>query len=271
MVERSGSAAGSGTRARSAELTARPPIRRAPEHVGAAVVVREPRDDEEQVGEPVQVGERRRVHRLGLGQRDGVALGPPARRPGDVERGRRRRPAGEDEARQRLEPRAELVAGPLERGHVVVRDPQAALAVPALGVERHRQVGADVEEVVLDAPQQVGQLGVEPGRDRDADRRPGLVAGAVGPDAQIVLRHPLAVTQRRLPGVAPAGVDAVDAHVPDTIRRIPRPRGPVPPLGVCEEVVNGRIPGSQLASPRLPKESLPCMASTTASPPTSPT
>src|SRR4029077_3592220 len=70
----------------------------------------------------------------------------------------------------------------------------------------------------------------------------------------IVLGHPLAVAERRLPGVASARVDAVDAHVPDTIRRIPRPRVPVHPLGVCEEDVNSRLPGSSSPPLALPKD-----------------
>ena len=268
IVERSGSGGrlrGAGVAGRAHCSATDPPG--PPEHVGAALVVCDPRHDEEQVGEPVQVGERGRVDRLGLGQRDGVALGPAAGGAGDVERRRGRRAAREHEARERLEPLAQLVAGALERGHVVVGDAQPALAVPPLGVERHRQVGADVEEVVLDAHEQVGQARLEAGRDRHPDGRPGLVAGAVRPDAQIVLRHPLAVPERRLPGVASARVDAVDAHVPDTIRRIPRPRVPVHPLGVCEEDVNSRLPGSSSPPLALPKD-FPCMASPTASPPT---
>ena len=60
--------------------------------------VRGPREDEEQVGEPVQVDERERVHRRDAGAR---RLGTPADRARDVQPRRGLAPAGQDEALQR--------------------------------------------------------------------------------------------------------------------------------------------------------------------------
>ena len=95
-----------------------------------------------------------------LRQTDRVPLGPPAGGAGHVQRGGRGRAAGQHEALQRRERVAVVVAGGFQRDHVLGCDAQPALAVTALGIERHRQIGAQVEQIVLDAAQQVGHLGV---------------------------------------------------------------------------------------------------------------
>ena len=78
---------------------------------------------------------------------------------------------------QRRERVAKAVARGFERRHVLRCDPQPALAMAAFGIERHRQVGTQVEQIVLHATQQVGDLGVErrrqsPRRSRPRSRRP---------------------------------------------------------------------------------------------------
>ena len=74
-------------------------------------------------------------------------LGPAAHGAREVEQRRRLGPAREDERAQRLEALVRLVAEPLEPRHLLRGDPRA-LALRVL--ERHGQVGAEVEELVLD-------------------------------------------------------------------------------------------------------------------------
>ena len=81
-------------------------------------------------------------------------------------------------------------------------------------VERRGQFGAEIEQIVLDALQH----GVErpilrfDGEARDADRRIGLVNGAIGFDANIVLAPARAIGERCSPGVPAARVDFVEPH-----------------------------------------------------------
>ena len=87
-----------------------------------------------------------------------------------------------------------------------------ALALAALG---HGDVGADVEEVVLDPPQPLAVALRQVGhRERDADLRVELVDGAVGLDPRVRLGHPAHVAEMRLAVVAEARVDAgqIDGH-----------------------------------------------------------
>jgi hypothetical protein len=86
----------------------------------------------------------------------------------------------------------------------------------------HRDVGADVEEVVLDPPQPLGvAVGQPAARERDAELRVELVDRAVGLDPGVRLGHPAHVAEVGLAAVAEAGVDAreVDGHSPYRITR----------------------------------------------------
>jgi hypothetical protein len=87
-------------------------------------------------------------------------------------------------------------------------DAQLAVARRA----RPAQIGAEIEQIILDARQRgidLGRAGVQP---RDPERRIGLVDRAVGLDPQIVLVDPAAVAQRGLAGIAAARVDAGQPH-----------------------------------------------------------
>ena len=82
-------------------------------------------------------------------------------------------------------------------------------AQPILGAFafRRAQIGAEVEQVVLDARQHV--VGVALGMQaRDPDRGVGFVDRAVGFDPQIVLGHALAGAERGRALVAALGIDA---------------------------------------------------------------
>ena len=70
------------------------------------------------------------------------------------------------------------------------------------------EIGAEIEQVVLDAAQhgvgfgevRAAQRRAGDGAARQADHRVGLVDRAVGLDARIVLGHALAAAERGLPG-----------------------------------------------------------------------
>ena len=119
--------------------------------------------------------------------------------------------AGEHERLQRLELGVDLVAGLLEPRRLLGREPQA-LAVAAV---RDRDVGADVEQVVLDAPQEAGEALVERRqRERDAELGVELVHRPVGLDPRVRLGYPAHVAEVGLAVVAEARVDAgeIDGH-----------------------------------------------------------
>ena len=115
----------------------------------------------------------------------------------------RRAPAREDEAAQLGQLLVEAVAVALERVHLLLRDPQP----PVAGAVRHGEVGADVEELVLDALERRAQRGRELAGERDAELRVQLVDGAERADPAVELRGPAAVAEARLARVAAARVD----------------------------------------------------------------
>ena len=121
-----------------------------------------------------------------------------------------------------------------------------ALAAAGVGALRDAEVGAEVEEVVLDVaqPRRVG-LGEPVDGERDADLRVQLVDGAVGLDARIGLRDAAHVAEVGLAVVAQAGVDAgeVDGHGSDGSTRRPcHARGMLGAFKVGGEGKSGEIP-----------------------------
>ena len=79
-----------------------------------------------------------------------------------MEARRRLRPARKDEALQRLERLVRLVAVALERVDLRLRHAQ----LPVVRLVRDRQVGAEVEELVLDALEpRVASLDLRPAED----------------------------------------------------------------------------------------------------------
>ena len=91
-----------------------PPLPGDPEDVAAGVAVRGAGQDEEQVREPVEVGERLRGDRLGVGQGHGRALGAAADGARVVQGRGGGAPAGQDEAGEVRERLVDLVAPALE-------------------------------------------------------------------------------------------------------------------------------------------------------------
>jgi hypothetical protein len=128
-----------------------------------------------------------------------------------VELCRRQRPAGQHERLQVRQLGVDLVAGLLEPRGLLRRHAQA-IAVAAV---RHRDVGTDVEQVVLDPLQPRHEpLGQAARGERDAELRVELVDGPVRLDPGVRLGHAAHVAEVRLAAVAEPGVDAreVDGH-----------------------------------------------------------
>jgi hypothetical protein len=112
----------------------------------------------------------------------------------------------------------------LEAHDLLGHDPQR-LVGQRLAAIGQAQVGAEIEQIVLDAPEHrvdidggiIGWHGSDVchcrgGREvhpRHANRGVGLVDGAVCGDAQAILADALAAAERRRPVVAGAGIDLV--------------------------------------------------------------
>src|SRR6266508_2931522 len=112
--------------------------------------------------------------------------------------------ARQDEALQRLEPLVHQVAELLEPLDLLGGDPQAL----ALVLERHGEVRAQVEELVLNPLEPRPKLRRQLWRrERERQERVELVDRAVGLDSQVGLGHTAAVAEARLPRVPRARVD----------------------------------------------------------------
>jgi len=137
-------------------------------------------------------------------------LGAPAHGAGEMQISRRRAAAREDKGSQRRKLGIKPVDLAFEPGHLRLRhrEPRAARP-PALA--GRAQIGADVEEIVLDARERGIErrviAGMEP---RDSERGIGLVERAVGGDAQVVFLAPLAAAERGGAVIPGAGVDLIE-------------------------------------------------------------
>ena len=123
--------------------------------------------------------------------------------------GRERRAAGDHELRRQLDPVHVAVDQLLELGRHLGGDAADAVDEPLGGLGRRRELGAGDEQVVLEAEDVGGELGLVGAAERagDAERRGRLVEGAVGLGARVGLRHPAAVPERGGPVVALLRVD----------------------------------------------------------------
>src|SRR3954451_5005670 len=167
----------------------------APERAGhAGFCICGAREDEQEIGEPVEIDGRKRVHpRYGQDS----ALGSAADGPRQEEPRRTLAPAGEDEALELGQRRVGLVDLLLEPVDRLVGDPQPLVALD----EWNGQVGAEIEELVLDALQAA----------RPAHERVELVDVADRGPPRVELRDARAVAEARLALVPAARVDARQA------------------------------------------------------------
>lgn len=158
--------------------------------------------DEQKIGQSVQVDERERVHSVEIGGGQRFTLGAPADRARNMEARGSLAPAWEHEALELRKLRVEQVAGTLERVDLLLRDAKARVVN-----QRNREVGAQVEELVLDAAECGAHVVGAAGGENKPDSRIQLVHGSVGCDPRVELRDAGAVAERRLARVAPARVD----------------------------------------------------------------
>ena len=200
---------------------AQPVLARHPQDVEGALVVHEARRDEQEIGQAVEIFHRGGGDRLvrPAGELDHEALGPAADRAGEVERRRGGRAARQHEGAQAREVAVEPVDLALQPLDLGIDDAERLVGQGLAGLRR-REVGAEVEEVVLDAAEHRVELvrgGVQAG---EAEARIGLVDGAVGRDPEVVLRPARAGRERGRAAVAGAGVDAVQNHHDGCLRWI---------------------------------------------------
>src|SRR5215831_516499 len=187
---------------------------RHPQYVVGAFAIEESAGDEQEIRQAVDVLERRRRHLLArlVGKLDHQPLAAPAHRAGEMQMGGRRRAAGQHERAQRAELGIECVDLLLEPRHLRVADGEPRAARPlALGLIGRAEIGAEIEQVVLDARQHGVDRRLVPGvQARKAEAGVELVDGAVGGDAQVVLLAPLAGAERGGSVIAGARIDAVE-------------------------------------------------------------
>src|SRR5258705_1458177 len=179
----------------------------------AAVMADPPGEDEEQVGEPVQVGERPLAYVLAPHETQHVPFRAPAHGPGHVEECAHAPAARKHEGPERLQVLLATVHRRLERLHL--RGTDAEHPRPELR-RRRRELPAQVEELVLEPPEDRVELPRRPRAPRlrgvhgahHADGRVQLVHRPVGLDPGAVLRDPRSPDEVRLALVAAARVDA---------------------------------------------------------------
>ena len=178
---------------------------------------------EQRVGQAVEVGEHQFADRLLVTERDRLTLGTPADGARDVELGRARRATRQQEIGEWADHRVELVDRGLELLDVMRLDRGDAAA--ALVLLRPTQVGAEIEQLVLDACQLGRQAFREAQGEGDAEHGVEFVDGAVRPDAGRVLADPAPTAETGHPLVAGLRVDPVELwHATDGIGPVTRPR-----------------------------------------------
>ena len=170
-----------------------------PQHVATATgAVEQAAEDEQQVGEPVDVAAAGLGYGFGVVQLDHGALGAAA--DGSAEVGQRggAGAAGQDEFLEHRQVGVEFLGQRFEPADLNVLDDFVA---------RHAKLAAEIEEVVLDVEQRslhrMGQVFAE----QHAEAGIQLVDFADGVDAQAVLGRAAAVAEAGGAGVTGAGDD----------------------------------------------------------------
>jgi hypothetical protein len=173
------------------------------------------------VGKAIEIDERERIeaHRLARGDR--APLGTSDNRPREMELGRAPSPGGQDEAAQRLDigvHRVDLLLDPVDLGR---DDAQGHLGGREI-LPWRRQVGTEVEQLVLDPAEHRPRLfGFDSGQG-DADGAVRLVDVADGGEARIGLGDTRTVDEPGLAGITGARVDFVEADQEAILNAAPR-------------------------------------------------
>jgi hypothetical protein len=119
-----------------------------------------------------------------------------------------RRASGQHKRRQRRQPRVQRVDIVLKAFDLARQHPQAFRLALALG---HREVGAEVKQIVLDQTQHRIEIArIRQMQPHNANGGVGLVDGSIGADAQVVFRAALAAAKCRGTVVAGPGVDSIE-------------------------------------------------------------
>ena len=150
-------------------------------------VIGYPGEDEQQVGEAIQVDAQFRVERFLTGQGDRFPLGPPANGPRQMNRRRRLRPAGQDEVRERRQFPLQRVDVALQLGDL--RLPHAGNGLRTDGGFLHRrcQIAPHYEQISLNCLQQLADAGVARLGDSQTEEGVQFVHGSVRGHARVVL------------------------------------------------------------------------------------
>ena len=136
-----------------------------------------------------------------------------ADRSAHVQQRTRQRPARQDEPAQRLELGLEAIDRLLQALDVGLLHRRLG-DTTGDALRRVGQSRADGKKFLLNRLERSGQIGIEPGRSRGAERRVQFVDLAVHVDPGIRLRHARFVEERRLAGVAGLCVDLHDRGLP---------------------------------------------------------
>ena len=108
--------------------------------------------DEQKVGKPVQIGHRARVHVFCRGQRRRRTLGAADDGAREVQMGRQRVAAPQNERRQRFQRLVDLIDLAFESGDLVGLNPQVAVGRIGAGPG---DIRAQIEQIVLDPGQNI--------------------------------------------------------------------------------------------------------------------
>src|ERR1051326_8877307 len=185
---------------------------RHPQHVARAPVVAVTAGHEHEVGQPVDVLAQRRRDALAgpIGELHDQPFGAPGDGTREVQMGGGGLAAGQHERAQGPKLRVEAVDLALEPLGLGIDDGEP-LAARALALAGRREIGAEIEQVVLDARQHRVDFRIAARVETDEpDHGVELVDRAVGGDPQIVFRAPLAAAERGGAVVAGSRVDAVE-------------------------------------------------------------
>jgi hypothetical protein len=176
-----------------------------PQNVALPLLVHGAGGDEQEVGQAVEIVERFGGQGESGRSGDGGALGAADDGAGEMERGGGGIARGQDEALQRIERVVEAVDRFLQPRDLGGRYAQRALDFGGRG-----EIGAEVEQIILDAGEHGVEIGVGERGAGDSDRRIGLIDFADGVDARVGLGYARAVDEAGAAVVPGAGVDLVE-------------------------------------------------------------
>ena len=163
-------------------------------------LVRDAREREEQVGQPIEIDDDERRNLRLASELDDAALGAAADGARDVQRGGLWRAAGNDERSERLELGVAVVDRALELGDARVVDARLLeMLAHLLAIGRGEQ-RADGEQVALDRDEHLVDARHRLGGANEAEHGVQLIDVAVGLDARMALGNAAAAEQARVAG-----------------------------------------------------------------------